>query len=153
MAGYMCTLASKRLLKSMTSPMFLKHMAAFHGRSRIGNRDVVGFGVNGSYTYVDRADYPMPAIRFRENTPESQALREKEKGDWKKLTLEEKKALYRHSFCLTFAEQRAPNGDWKYNIGGILCFMSTVLWAYYLLVTYGMEHSVFELLNSLSLYI
>lgn len=70
----------------------LKHLAAFHGRSRIGNRDVVGFGVNGGYMYVDRVDYPMPSIRFKENTAESDKLREKEKGDWKKLTLDEKKA-------------------------------------------------------------
>lgn len=70
----------------------LKHLAAFHGRAKIGNRDVVGFGLNGSYMYVERCDYPMPAIRFRENTPESDALRAKEKEDWKKLTLEEKKA-------------------------------------------------------------
>ena len=42
-----------------------------------------------------------------------QALREKEKGDWKKLTLEEKKTLYRASFCQTFAEMEAGDGDWK----------------------------------------
>lgn len=31
-------------------------------------------------------------VRFRENTPDIAALHDKEKGDWKKLTLEEKKA-------------------------------------------------------------
>ena len=92
MAGYLCSYSSKSLLKCLNNPHMLKHLAAFHGRSRIGNRDVVGFGVNGGYMYVDRVDYPMPAIRFKENTPESNALREKEKGDWKKLTLDEKKA-------------------------------------------------------------
>ena len=127
----MCNYGSKGLLKLMNNPHMLKHLAAFHGRSRIGNRDVVGFGINGEYSYIDRIDYPMPAIRFRENTAESKALREKEKGDWKKLTLDEKKALYRHSFCLTFAEQRAPTGDWKYVIGGVLCFAGLVFWAYY----------------------
>ncbi|GBP84460.1 Cytochrome c oxidase subunit 4 isoform 1, mitochondrial [Eumeta japonica] len=39
-----------------------------HGRSRIGCRDVVGFGHNGSYVYKDDPMYPFPAIRFRENT-------------------------------------------------------------------------------------
>lgn len=35
---------------------------------RIGNRDVVGFGYNGEPAYLDRADFPMPAIRWKENT-------------------------------------------------------------------------------------
>lgn len=36
--------------------------------AKIGNRDVVGYGWNGEPCYQDRVDYPMPAIRFRENT-------------------------------------------------------------------------------------
>jgi hypothetical protein len=44
--------------------------ACIHGRSRIGNREVVGFGYNGQYSYQDRVDFPMPAIRFKENTPD-----------------------------------------------------------------------------------
>lgn len=46
-------------------------------------------------------------------------MREKEKGDWKKLTLHEKKALYRSSFCQTFAEFKAPTGDWKPMFSGV----------------------------------
>jgi len=57
-----------------------------------GNREIVGYGVNGSPTYEDVPEYPCPAVRFRENSSEIMALREKEKGDWHKLTLEEKKA-------------------------------------------------------------
>lgn len=38
--------------------------------AKIGNRDVVGFGWNGEPIYADRVDYPMPAIRFKENTPD-----------------------------------------------------------------------------------
>jgi hypothetical protein len=41
-----------------------------HGRSRIGNREIVRFGFNGQYSYKDRVDFPMPAIRFKENTPD-----------------------------------------------------------------------------------
>lgn len=33
--------------------------------------------------------------RFREDTPEILKVKEKEKGDWKKLSVEEKKLLYR----------------------------------------------------------
>lgn len=35
---------------------------------KLGNRDVVGFGINGEWVYQDRPDFPMPAIRFKENT-------------------------------------------------------------------------------------
>jgi len=48
--------------------------------------------VNGAPTYEDLEEVPCPAVRFRENSSEIMALREKEKGDWHKLTLEEKKA-------------------------------------------------------------
>ncbi|KAG8240425.1 hypothetical protein J437_LFUL003139 [Ladona fulva] len=105
--------------------------AGVHGsRSRIGNREVVGYGFNGEPNYVDRPDFPLPAIRFKENTPDIQALREKEKGDWKKLTMEEKKALYRASFCQTFAEMKAPTGEWKSVVGLALFFVSFAMWGY-----------------------
>lgn len=57
-----------------------------------------------------------------------QTLREKEKGDWRKLTLEEKKALYRASFCMTFSEINAPTGEWKSMIGIACLFISLGLW-------------------------
>jgi len=64
----------------------------------LGKREIVGFGWNGLPTYVDRCEFPFPSIRFKETTPEILALREKEKGDWKKLSVEEKKAR-EFSFC------------------------------------------------------
>lgn len=96
----------------------------------IGNRDVVGPGHNGTLSYIDRMDYPMPAVRFRANTPDVLALREKEKGDWKKLTIEEKKALYRASYCETFAEMNAPTGDWKFCLAISLIISSAAVWYY-----------------------
>lgn len=95
--------------------------------TKLGNREVVGYGVNGMPVYVDRVDYPMPAIRFKENTKEILALREKEKGDWNKLSLHEKKALYRASFCQTFAEIKAPTGEWKPCVSGVLVASSLAL--------------------------
>ncbi|KAL5020889.1 hypothetical protein ScPMuIL_000044 [Solemya velum] len=80
---------------------------------KLGNREIVGYGMNGTAHYIDHTDFPCPAIRFKENTPEVLALREKEKGEWKALTLEEKKELYRASFCQTYAEMNAPTGEWK----------------------------------------
>ncbi|KAJ8042276.1 Cytochrome c oxidase subunit 4 isoform 1, mitochondrial [Holothuria leucospilota] len=74
-----------------------------------------------SFGYVDRLDYPAPPVRFVEESAlsdESKALREKEKGDWSSLSLEEKKALYRLSFDKSFSEMNVPSGEWKYIIGG-----------------------------------
>ncbi|XP_018321523.1 cytochrome c oxidase subunit 4 isoform 1, mitochondrial [Agrilus planipennis] len=99
-------------------------------KALIGNREIVGFGYNGQPNYVDRPDFPIPAIRWKEPTPDIQALREKEKGDWKQLSIEEKKALYRASFCQTFAEFQAPTGEWKMTIGVALLFSSLAIWIY-----------------------
>lgn len=86
-------------------------------RLMIGVREVVGYGINGSPNYIDCSDFPFPAIRFREVTPEICALREKEQGDWKKLSIQEKKALYRHSFCQTYSEFQHFTPEWKLSLG------------------------------------
>lgn len=39
-------------------------------KDKIGTREIVGFGWNGLPSYVDRTDFPFPAIRWREETPE-----------------------------------------------------------------------------------
>lgn len=88
-----------------------------HTNTLCGKRDYVGFGVNGSPIYVDIITHPMPAIRFQEPTPEICALREKEKDDWKNLSKDEIKRLYRYSFCKTFSEMQAPTGEWKLHVG------------------------------------
>ena len=66
-----------------------------------------------------------------------QVLREKEKGDWKKLSIQEKKALYRASFCQTFAEIQAPTGEWKSIIGMTLIGMSAGIWLYIYFKAFG----------------
>lgn len=98
-----------------------------HHLHKIGTREVVGYGWNGQTSYADRVDYPFPAIRFREDTSEVKKLREKEKLDWKKLSIQEKKALYRSSFCQTFAEVKAPSGEWKQCIGYTLIVASLAM--------------------------
>jgi cytochrome c oxidase subunit 4 len=95
---------------------------------KLGNRDIVGYGWNGYPTYIDRQEFPCPPVRFRENTPEVMALRAKEKGDWNKLTLEDKRALYRASFAQTFAEMNAPTGEWKSIVAMTLLGLSFTLW-------------------------
>jgi len=42
------------------------------GREKIGSREVVGYGFNGSYSYMDHIALPLPAIRFKEDTPDIQ---------------------------------------------------------------------------------
>jgi len=94
----------------------------------IGNREVVGFGLNGVEMYADTLQAPFPAIRFKEETAEVAKIRQKEQGDWKKMTKEEKKALYRHSFCQTIAEYKEPTSDWKKVVGIALVFISFGIW-------------------------
>lgn len=56
------------------------------------------------------------------------ALREKERCDWRMLCCEEKKALYRASFCQTFAEFQAPTGQWKFIFGWVFIITSFAFW-------------------------
>lgn len=44
------------------------------------------------------------------------------------MTKHEKKALYRHSFCQTFAEFEAPTGEWKLCVAGGLIAASLAIW-------------------------
>jgi hypothetical protein len=66
---FLGNMASRLLFSSLRQVQKLQK-SCIHGRSRIGNREVVGFGLNGQYSYQDRVDFPMPAVRFKENTPD-----------------------------------------------------------------------------------
>lgn len=59
-------------------------------------------------------------------------LKEKEKESWTKLTEEEKLALYRLSFQLSYAEMRKGSDEWKTVLGGVFIFIGftglLVLW-------------------------
>lgn len=58
---------------------------------RIGKREIVGFGQSGEPSYFDKSSIPLPGIRWKEDTAEIKALREKAKGDWGNLSIAEKK--------------------------------------------------------------
>lgn len=122
MAGRILTLAARKAASKAPTGA-----AQIHHLSKIGSREVVGYGWNGTTTYMDRLDYPFPAIRYKENTPDVLALREKEKGDWKKLSIEEKKALYRASFCQTFSEFKYKSPEWRICVGGALIALSLAI--------------------------
>ncbi|EDW53897.1 cytochrome c oxidase subunit 4 isoform 1, mitochondrial [Drosophila sechellia] len=93
-------------------------------RLMVADRQVVGHGINGRPIYFDSPDCPFPAIRYREVTPELCALCEKELDDWKKLSLDEKKQLYRYSFCQTYAEFQHFTPEWKLCLGVALWLVS-----------------------------
>ncbi|XP_018321979.1 uncharacterized protein LOC108734798 [Agrilus planipennis] len=101
-------------------------------RRMIGLRDIVGFGMNGQPMYTDHPYFPFPSIRWKETTPEIQALRERERGDWRLLSKEDKKKIYRSSFRSTYSEFLAPSTEWMGIIGVALMLMSAGLWLYIL---------------------
>ena len=70
-------------------------------------------------------------------------LKSKEAGDWSKLTIEEKKALYRASFCQTFAEIKAPSGEWKSVLGMTFVAMSMACWIFFWMKTFGTSYHIY----------
>jgi hypothetical protein len=58
---------------------------------RIGNREIVGYGLKGKPEYFDLVMFPCPSIRWEADTPEIVELKKKEQGDWKQLSVAEKK--------------------------------------------------------------
>jgi hypothetical protein len=57
----------------------------------IGKREIVGYGVNGNPSYFDMPDFPCPGIRWKADTSAILALRKKEQGDWKNLSIDDKR--------------------------------------------------------------
>ncbi|CAF3538091.1 unnamed protein product [Rotaria sordida] len=97
---------------------------------RIGNREIVGYGLKGKPEYFDLVMFPCPSIRWEADTSEIAELRKKEKGDWKQLSTEDKKRLYRASFRQTFEEFTAPSGIWKWTMGWTLIALAGLILAY-----------------------
>ncbi|CAF1058341.1 unnamed protein product [Rotaria sp. Silwood1] len=97
---------------------------------RIGNREIVGYGLKGKPEYFDLVMFPCPSIRWEADTPAIAELRKKEKGDWKQLSVDEKKKLYRASFRQTFEEFTAPTGVWKWTMGCTLITIAGLIMAY-----------------------
>jgi hypothetical protein len=88
------TLSSNKNLGHTAAPAVAGHHSVDHvsAHPRIGKREIVGFGHNGQPQYFDHASMPLPSVRWSENTPEISKLREKARGDWSSLTVDEKKA-------------------------------------------------------------
>merc|ERR1712029_924343 len=106
-------LARRQLIKAFGSVNASRMLSTTCARSGYGG------GVPGG---GELQELPIKCdIRFKEESPEISAIRAKEIGDWKKMTLHEKKELYRFSFCQTIVEYNAPTGEWK-KISGIAMF-------------------------------
>lgn len=99
-------------------------------RYRIGNREVVGPSVTAMEEYYDAIETPCPPVRFKSPNPEILALREKERGEWRALTIEEKKKLYRSNFCRTFSEIEAPTVEGRRIFGTFLMALCVPIIAY-----------------------
>ncbi|KAK0426305.1 hypothetical protein QR680_009636 [Steinernema hermaphroditum] len=112
----------RRHLQTSSSLQSGHHIEHWWGPEKAAGREVVGFGATGDETYQDRLDYWYPAIRFRKEDDTISPIRKKEAGDWKNLSAEEKKLLYRYSFRQTLAEFEAPTGYWKV-IASTVCFV------------------------------
>uniref|UniRef100_A0A8C5AQR7 Cytochrome c oxidase subunit 4 n=1 Tax=Gadus morhua TaxID=8049 RepID=A0A8C5AQR7_GADMO len=68
--------------------------------------------------YLCRLDTPLSDVPYvRDLTNEQRALKEKEKGDWGKLTKEEKLALYRLAHKQSYCEMRQGSSEWKTVLG------------------------------------
>ncbi|KAA0198895.1 Cytochrome c oxidase subunit IV [Fasciolopsis buskii] len=101
----------------------------------LGNREIVGYGRSGVPNYCDDMACPYPAIRFRNHDEAIEALRKKEEGPWSKLTIDEVKTLYRHSFCKTLSETTAPSGMWKMGVAwGLMVITFSAIFFIYLVV-------------------
>ncbi|KAI6182825.1 Cytochrome c oxidase subunit 4 [Aphelenchoides bicaudatus] len=114
------SLALPRLARSIvvtraiqTSAPRLSGLEYWWGPEKAAGREQVGHGISGDPSYTDRLDYWYPAIRYRKEDDVIKPIRTKEQGDWKNLSIDEKKLLYRYSFRQTLAEFEAPDGYWK----------------------------------------
>ncbi|XP_012670558.1 cytochrome c oxidase subunit 4 isoform 1, mitochondrial [Clupea harengus] len=74
--------------------------------------------------YNNRLDTPLPDVPFVTILDAGQEkLKEKEKGPWSSLSKEEKLALYRMNFELTYPEMRKGSHEWKTVVAGMLFFL------------------------------
>lgn len=64
MAGRILSMAIKR--SNAFANFSYQKANVSNARALIGKREIVGYGFNGQPNYLDRPDFPMPAIRWKE---------------------------------------------------------------------------------------
>jgi len=144
MAQVICRLPSRGVILSRlgSSHAVSAHDSHGHGhddpfenyepayRYKIGKREIVGYGYDGNPDYADSCIWPYPAIRFKEGDARYNELHAKEMKDWKSLSKDEKKELYRYNYCQTWSEMFAPDGNWKSVTGIVLGAISIAMWGF-----------------------
>ncbi|KAI0982955.1 hypothetical protein GJ496_012034 [Pomphorhynchus laevis] len=80
----------------------------------IGQREIVGTSTKLEVCYFDESTEPFPPVKWERDTAEMRKLQEKEKGDWKLLTIEDKRTLY--------------HGETKFAIGVSAIALGVGLW-------------------------
>lgn len=73
MAGRLLALSASRAARAPKIPFGAASNYQYN-KAVIGNREVVGFGINGEPNYMDRTDFPMPAIRWQESSKDIQVF-------------------------------------------------------------------------------
>ena len=99
------TLNANKSLAHSAAPAVSGHHDMAHAapaHPRVGKREVVGFGSNGQPQYFDSGSMPLPSVRWGEDTAEVAKLREKARGDWGALSVEEKKACNKYLKFIRF---------------------------------------------------
>lgn len=48
----------------MPSRVLCLQTANYHGRSKIGNREIVGYGIQGEPMYHDHPTFPFASVRY-----------------------------------------------------------------------------------------
>lgn len=66
----MATRALTTLLRCGTQKLQTRSVYTIH--NKIGTREVLAHGINGEPVYIDCVDFPCPAIRYKEVTPDIQ---------------------------------------------------------------------------------
>ncbi|KAG5850419.1 hypothetical protein ANANG_G00082220 [Anguilla anguilla] len=96
--------------------------------------------------YTNRPEIPLPPVPFvTDLNTEQRKLKEKEKGTWTNLTKEEKIALYRMAFQLSYAEMDKGSSEWKTVVGGVFFFLGftgLVIWWQRLYVFGDVPHTL-----------
>ncbi|KAM9856017.1 cytochrome c oxidase subunit 4 isoform 2, mitochondrial [Aulostomus maculatus] len=115
-AGHVRTVLARRVTAALTSGGGVRMASHSHE---------VGDTVDMSKPlYYDSVGYPLPDRPYKEElSAADKSLKQKEKGPWSQLTKEEKMALYRLKFNLTYSEMKQPTYEWKTVLGGIFFFL------------------------------
>ncbi|KAM4604555.1 cytochrome c oxidase subunit 4 isoform 1, mitochondrial-like [Discoglossus pictus] len=118
---YLQQMLSLRILRSslLTKTRILGAAAVrlAHGHGEVSHPD------GSELLYYDHRIVPLPDIPFQsELNAQQTALKEKEKGPWGQLSLEDKISLYHIKFNKTYADMNKATNEWKTIFGTILIF-------------------------------